>query len=111
MIVNTTDRTFVADVVDPKGVTVVDFWAPWCAPCRVQGPILEKYAAEHADVRVVKHDTQANPVIAGHLGITSIPTLVVFVDGKAIVGGVGVHGPAEVDQLIAEAKKRAVEAA
>ncbi len=104
---NTSDATFTADVLTPKGITVVDFWAPWCGPCRVQGPILDTYAAAHPDVRVVKHNTEDDPQVPGQLGIRSIPTLVVFVDGKPVLGGVGVHDAKALDALLDEARRRA----
>lgn len=111
MATHTSDATFAADVLEQSGYTIVDFWAPWCAPCRVQGPILDSYAAAHPEVRVVKHNTQDNPGVAGQLGIRSIPTLVVFKDGQPIVGGVGVHDAKRLDHLLGEAKTRAESAA
>lgn len=107
----TSDNTFEQDVMKTQGVTIVDFWAPWCGPCRTQGPILDRYGATNADVRIIKHNTESDPMVPGQFGIQSIPTLIVFVDGKPIVGSVGVHDERGLDALIVEAKKRASEPA
>lgn len=107
----TTDQGFQADVLDAAGYTLVDFWAPWCGPCRTQGPILDKYAAEHPEIRVLKHNTDDDPQVPGSLGIQSIPTLVVFHGGKPVVGAMGVQSPAALDRLLQEARRRAEGAA
>jgi thioredoxin 1 len=89
-VTTTNDANFDADVVKSDKLTLVDFWAPWCGPCRAVAPVLEEIANEHADkVRVVKLNTDENPGITGKLGITSIPTLHVYMDGeivKTIIG-------------------------
>jgi len=62
---------------------VADFWAPWCGPCRMVGPVLEKMAADHADkVSVIKISVDMNPELAARYGIMSIPTVIMFKDGK-----------------------------
>jgi thioredoxin 1 len=89
-VTTTNDANFDTDVVKSDKLTLVDFWAPWCGPCRAVAPVLEEIANEHADkVRVVKLNTDENPGITGKLGITSIPTLHVYMDGeivKTIIG-------------------------
>ena len=86
----TDDAAFDTDVVKNSKVTLVDFWAPWCGPCKAIAPVLEEIARDHADtLDVVKLNTDENPGVTGKLGITSIPTMHVYKDGeivKTIVG-------------------------
>lgn len=68
-----------------KGITLVDFWAPWCAPCRMQGPVVEKVAEKMAGkAKVGKCNVDQEPGLAQRFGISSIPTLVVFRDGREV---------------------------
>ncbi len=74
-----------------SGTTVVDFWATWCGPCRMQAPILDSFEAEMgAEVKVGKVDVDEEPDIAGRFNIFSIPTIIVFRDGKEVARTVGV---------------------
>ena len=76
-----TDASF--SKVTAKGVVLVDFWADWCPPCRMQGPIVERVAGEYAGRAVVaKLDVDKNPETAGRLGVQSIPTLILFKEGR-----------------------------
>jgi thioredoxin 1 len=78
-----TDATFDAEVTSAKGKVIVDFWAPWCGPCRMVGPELEKLSGEVGDgVKIVKMNVDENAQTAGKFGVMSIPTLILFVDGK-----------------------------
>ena len=79
-----TDATFKAEVLDSSIPVLVDFWAAWCSPCKMIAPIVHELAGEYEGrVKVTKLDVDANPVVPGQFGVMSIPTLLLFVDGKA----------------------------
>ena len=85
-----TDATFEADVLNSSEPVVVDFWAEWCGPCKMIGPSLEEIATEmQGKVKIVKMNVDENPGVPGSLGIRSIPTLILFKDGKAASQKVG----------------------
>ncbi len=68
------------DTITNNDIVVIDFWATWCGPCRTFAPVFEKVSEEHPGITFVKVDTDAEPSLAGHFGIRSIPTLMIFRD-------------------------------
>jgi thioredoxin 1 len=77
------------------GITLIDFWAEWCGPCRMFGPIFEEASEKHADIKFAKVDTEAQQQLAGELQISSIPTLMIFRDGVLLYREAGaLPGPA-----------------
>ena len=87
-----TTQNFDKEVIQAAGKVLVDFWAPWCGPCRMQTPILEKLtAAGEIKAKILKLNTDENTEIAQKYGIVSIPTLILFENGKEIERFVGVQ--------------------
>jgi len=80
-----TDVNFKSEVLDSEIPVLVDFWAPWCGPCRMVAPVVDKIAEEYAgNIKVVKVNTDENPQVASQYGIRSIPTLLIFKDGLKV---------------------------
>uniref|UniRef100_UPI004047D38E thioredoxin n=1 Tax=Aquiluna sp. TaxID=2053504 RepID=UPI004047D38E len=88
-----------------SGITLVDFWAEWCGPCKMFGPIFEKASEDHPEITFAKVDTEAEQQLAGMAGISSIPTLMIFRDGILLFNQAGaLPGPALTD-LIGKVQK------
>jgi thioredoxin 1 len=99
-----TDGDFEAKVLKAEEVVLVDFWAPWCAPCQIQGPIVEGVAGKFEGRALIgKMNVDQNPKVASKYGIMSIPTLIVFKDGAEVQRFVGVQQESALSEALEKA--------
>lgn len=96
-----TDADFQSEVLDSSLPVLVDFWAPWCGPCQMMGPMVSKLAEEYeGKVKIVKYDVQENQDFAGKYGIQGIPAFKVFKAGEVVGEGVGAMPEENLKKLI-----------
>ncbi|USS85188.1 thioredoxin [Fructilactobacillus ixorae] len=99
MVHEITDATFAEETA--TGTVVIDFWAPWCGPCKMQSPVIEELANEETGIKFCKMNVDDNQQTAGHFGIMSIPTLLIMQDGQVVDQVVGYHPKAQLQKTLA----------
>ena len=100
MIIHITAENYETQVVNAQGKVLLDFWAPWCGPCRMIAPILEEISAEDESIVIGKVNVDDEMALAAKFGIVSIPTLVVMEGGKAVQTAVGYRPKEDILKLL-----------
>jgi len=99
-VVNITNANFKEEVLDSDKKVLVDFWAPWCGPCRMVSPIVDEIAEENAAIKVAKINIDEQPQLAAQYGVMSIPTLIVFENGDVADKAVGARNKSFILQML-----------
>ena len=99
-VITITKENFAQEVLQSEKPVLLDFWASWCGPCRMLSPIVDEVAEERGDVKVGKVNVDEQPELAGEFGVRSIPTLLVFEQGKLVRQAVGARPKASVLDLL-----------
>jgi thioredoxin 1 len=100
-VMELTDASFGTEVESAEGLVLVDFWAPWCMPCRAVAPVVQQLAEAYAGrVKVGKLNVDENPATAGAYAIRSIPTLALFKDGEPVEGVLGAVPRAQLEKML-----------
>ncbi|HEX9793352.1 MAG TPA: thioredoxin [Planctomycetota bacterium] len=95
------DETFQTEVLQADKAVLVDFWAPWCSPCRAMAPAVDKLAAEMGDkLKVVKHNTEDHPSVPSQYGVMAIPMFLVFKGGKEVARHTGMLSFDDLKKLV-----------
>ena len=95
-VITLTAENFRTEVLESDKPVLVDFWAAWCGPCRMLSPVVDEIAEETASIKVGKVNVDEQPALAEQFGVSSIPTLILFKDGKAVETSVGVRPKAAI---------------
>lgn len=93
-------NNFQSEVLGSDRPVLLDFWAPWCGPCRMVGPILDEIAGERSDIKVAKINVDEQPELAGQFGVMSIPTLVVMKEGRIVQQAMGARPKAQILSML-----------
>ena len=98
--INIDKSNFQNEVMNSDKPVLLDFWAPWCGPCRMVVPIVEEIARERSDIKVGKINVDENPELAGQFGVMSIPTLVVMKNGRIVSQAVGARPRSAIESML-----------
>ena len=101
--INVSKDNFQQEVMNSDRKVLLDFWAPWCGPCRMVVPMVEEIALERPDIKVGKINVDENPELASRFGIMSIPTLILFKDGQIVDKRVGYQQKEQLEEMIRKA--------
>ncbi len=99
-VITVNNSNFQSEVINSDKPVLLDFWASWCAPCRMLSPVVDEIANERSDIKVGKINVDEEPELAGKFGVMSIPTLVVMKNGKIVDQSVGVRPKAQILSML-----------